>query len=159
MSALPRKKNLKILIIAGESSGDQLGSSLMKQLKSNQEYDFFFWGTGGDEMSDQGLIRLKHIRELEAIGLEVLFRYRFFIKLLKRILKLCIIGHKDTGTGIADKFPKDFIQARTDLAILIDYPGFNLKLARLLAQEKIPVIFYVAPQVWAWRYSRVKKMK
>jgi lipid-A-disaccharide synthase len=91
-------------------------------------------------MADQGMEVLYHVHDLEAIGLEIARKLPFFLSLVKKITQAAV------GRG-------------TDLAILIDYPGFNLKLAQSLRARNIPVIFYVAPQIWAWRYGRIKKIR
>ncbi len=132
--------SLDVLIIAGEASGDNLGAPLMRQMQQALPGVVTFWGTGGDRMMEAGLDAMVHIRDLEAIGVEILWKLRYFLGLVKLIAKKAVTR-------------------QTKLAILIDYPGFNLKLAEALKERGVPVIFYVAPQIWAWRYQRVKKIR
>ncbi len=133
-------KKLKLYIIAGEASGDLHGSNLMKHLKAeNSEIEFRFWG--GDKMQQQGGTLVKHISDLAFMGfLEV-------IKNLKTILNNI-------------RFCKNDIAAfQPDALILIDYPGFNLRIAEWAKSQGIKVYYYVSPQVWAWKQSRVHKIK
>lgn len=133
-------KKLKLYIIAGEASGDLHGSNLMKHLKAeNSEIEFRFWG--GDKMKEQGGTLVNHISDLAFMGfLEV-------IKNLKTILNNI-------------RFCKNDIAAfQPDALILIDYPGFNLRIAEWAKSQGIKVYYYVSPQVWAWKQSRVHKIK
>lgn len=134
------KGNINILVVAGEVSGDYLGESLLQQLQQNKSYSFSFWGAGGDRMAAQGMDVHYHVHELEAIGFEIVRKLPFFLSLIKKITQKAV-------------------EQNTHLAILIDYPGFNLKLAQRLQEKGIPVIFYVAPQIWAWRYGRIHKIR
>ena len=131
---------MKIYIIAGEASGDLHGSNLMKAMLQEQpECDFRFWG--GDEMSRVGGTRVKHIKELAFMGfVEVLMNLR------------TILGNM--------KFCKnDILQYKPDALILIDYPGFNLRIAEWAHEQGIRVIYYISPQVWAWKQNRVHTIK
>ncbi len=133
-------KKLKLYIIAGEASGDLHGSNLMKHLKAeNSEIEFRFWG--GDKMKEQGGTLVKHISDLAFMGfLEV-------IKNLKTILNNIRFCKNDIATF------------QPDAVILIDYPGFNLRIAEWAKAQGIKVYYYVSPQVWAWKQSRVHKIK
>ncbi|MBP6089865.1 MAG: lipid-A-disaccharide synthase [Crocinitomicaceae bacterium] len=133
-------KKLKLYIIAGEASGDLHGSNLMKHLKAeNSEIEFRFWG--GDKMKQQGGTLVKHISDLAFMGfLEV-------IKNLKTILNNIRFCKKDIETF------------KPDVLILIDYPGFNLRIAEWAKENGIKVYYYISPQVWAWKQSRVHKIK
>lgn len=127
-------------VIAGEASGDLHGSNLMKAMLQEQpECDFRFWG--GDEMSRVGGTRVKHIKELAFMGfVEVLMNLR------------TILGNM--------KFCKnDILQYKPDALILIDYPGFNLRIAEWAHEQGIRVIYYISPQVWAWKQNRVHTIK
>ncbi len=127
-------------VIAGEASGDLHGSNLMKAMLQEQpECDFRFWG--GDEMSRVGGTRVKHIKELAFMGfVEVLMNLR------------TILGNM--------KFCKnDILQYKPDALILIDYPGFNLRIAEWAHEQRIRVIYYISPQVWAWKQNRVHTIK
>ncbi len=130
----------KILLVAGEASGDLHGAGLLRELKKiNPQVEFF--GIGGDKMKNEGMTLSYHIREVSFMGLfEIILHLNFIRKVFKNLLKQI-----------------DLI--RPDLAILIDYSGFNLRLAKQLKQRKIPIVYYISPQVWAWRKNRVKKIK
>lgn len=133
-------KNLKLYIIAGEASGDLHGSNLMKHLKAeNTSLDFRYWG--GDKMQQQGGTLVKHIKDLAFMG---------FLEVIKNI--------KTILNNI--RFCKNDIAAfQPDALILIDYPGFNLRIAEWAKSQGIKVYYYVSPQVWAWKQSRVHKIK
>lgn len=128
---------MKLYLIAGEASGDLHGSNLMRELKNlNPDIEFRCWG--GDLMKEQGGVIVKHYHELAFMGfLEVLMNLRTVLN----NLALC---------------KRDILSYKPDAVVLIDYPGFNLKIARFLRQNKIPVIYYISPQIWAWKQSRVK---
>ncbi len=131
---------MKYYIIAGEASGDLHASNLMLALKKvDTNADFRCWG--GDLMSAQGGKIVKHYRDLAFMGfLEV-------ISNLKTILKNI------------DFCKKDLQENRPDVLILVDYPGFNLRIAEFAHQNNIKVVYYISPQIWAWKQSRVEKIK
>lgn len=131
---------MKYYIIAGEASGDLHGSNLIKELKQlDAAADIRCWG--GDKMQATGGILVKHYRELAFMGFtEVLMNLRTIF----RNLKFC---------------KQDILQYRPDALILIDYPGFNLRIAKWAKQQGLKVIYYISPQVWAWKANRVKMMK
>jgi lipid-A-disaccharide synthase len=133
-------KNLKLYIIAGEASGDLHGSNLMKHLKAeNTLLDFRYWG--GDKMQQQGGTLVKHIKDLAFMGfLEVIKN----IKTILNNIRYC---------------KNDIAAFQPDALILIDYPGFNLRIAEWAKSQGIKVYYYVSPQVWAWKQSRVHKIK
>lgn len=128
---------MKLYLIAGEASGDLHGSNLMRELKNlDPGIEFRCWG--GDLMKEQGGVIVKHYHELAFMGfMEVLMNLRAVLN----NLALC---------------KRDILSYKPDAVVLIDYPGFNLKIARFLHQNKIPVIYYISPQIWAWKQSRVK---
>jgi lipid-A-disaccharide synthase len=130
----------KIFISAGELSGDLHGGKLIAALK-NLNPDISVSAIGGDNMANAGAQLLFHIRETSFMGFtEVVKHLPFIAHLFRRTLQ--------------------FIDAfQPDVVVLIDYPGFNLRLAKTLTQRNIPVIYYIAPQVWAWHQSRVKKIR
>jgi len=131
---------MKYYIIAGEASGDLHGSNLMKELhKLDEAADIRFWG--GDLMQQAGGTLVKHYRDLAFMGfVEVLMNIRSIFKNLR--------------------FCKDDIQQyKPDVLILVDYPGFNLRIAEWAKQQGLKVVYYISPQVWAWKEGRVKKMK
>lgn len=131
---------MRYYIIAGEASGDLHGSNLIKELKKlDQAATIRCWG--GDLMQAAGAELVKHYRELAFMG---------FLEVVKNL-----------GTILRNlKFCKeDILQFRPDTLILIDYPGFNLRIAEWAKKQGITVIYYISPQVWAWKENRVKKMK
>ncbi len=131
---------MKYYIIAGEASGDLHASNLMRALKQNDlEAEFRFWG--GDLMQEQGGQLVKHYRELAFMGfVEVLFN-------LKTILKNISFCKEDIK-----KFKPDAI-------IFVDYPGFNLRIAKWAKKEGYPTHYYISPQIWAWKENRIKEIK
>jgi lipid-A-disaccharide synthase len=131
---------MKYYIIAGEASGDLHGSNLIKEIKRlDPAASIRAWG--GDLMKDAGASLVKHYRDLAFMGfLEV-------IKNLPTILQNI-------------KFCKQDIEAwQPDVLVLVDYPGFNLRIANWAKKQGFKVVYYIAPQVWAWKENRVKKMK
>ena len=131
---------MKYYIIAGEASGDLHGSNLMKELmKKDAKAEFRFWG--GDLMHKIGGTLVKHYRELAFMGfVEVAMNIRTILK----NISFC---------------KKDIAAFQPDVVILIDYPGFNLRIAPFVKSLDIPVVYYISPQVWAWKSNRVKKIK
>ena len=131
---------MKYYIIAGEASGDLHGSNLIKEIKRlDPAASIRAWG--GDLMKDAGASLVKHYRDLAFMGfLEV-------IKNLPTILQNI-------------KFCKQDIEAwQPDVLVLVDYPGFNLRIADWAKKQGFKVVYYIAPQVWAWKENRVKKMR
>lgn len=131
---------MKYYVIAGEASGDLHGSNLIRELKQ-MDQDAVFRGWGGDLMKEEGLELIKHYRDLAFMGfIEVVAN----LKTILRNLEFC---------------KKDILEFSPDAIILIDYPGFNLRIAAFAKEHGIRVIYYISPQVWAWKASRVKKIK
>ena len=132
---------LKFYVIAGEASGDLHASNMMKAiLEEDASIDFRYWG--GDRMQEiqaEGLV--KHIRDLAFMGfIEVLANIRTILRNIS--------------------FCKEDIEAyQPDALILVDYPGFNLRIAEWAKSKGIKVYYYISPQVWAWKQSRVHKIK
>ncbi|NLJ01033.1 MAG: lipid-A-disaccharide synthase [Bacteroidales bacterium] len=132
---------MKYYLIAGEASGDLHASNLMTSLKRRDEdADFRFFG--GNLMEDAGGTLVKHYREMAYMGIiPVLLNARTIL----RNLELC---------------KKDIKEYNPDAVILIDYPGFNLKVAKYVKKSLgIPVYYYISPKVWAWKEYRVKSFK
>ena len=131
---------MKYYIIAGEASGDLHGSNLMKGLnKVDSNPDFRIWG--GDLMKQQGGTLVKHYRETAIMGFfEVLMNFRK----ISRFLNEC---------------KKDLLEYNPDVLILIDYPGFNLRIAEFAKSKGIKTYYYISPKIWAWKESRIKKIK
>jgi lipid-A-disaccharide synthase len=131
---------MKYYIIAGEASGDLHASNLMKELKAlDMKAEFRCWG--GDLMKAQGADLVKHYRDLAFMGFtEVLMNLRTIFK----NIDLC---------------KKDILEYHPDVLILVDYPGFNLRIAEFAKEKGIKIFYYISPQVWAWKQSRVHKIK
>lgn len=130
----------KIYIIAGEASGDLHASNLMRELKREEEnVDFRFWG--GDNMQEVGGSLVKHIRELAFMG---------FIE---------VVANLRTILGNIKFCKKDILAYKPDVLVLVDYPGFNLRIAEWAHEQGIKVVYYISPQIWAWKQSRVHKIK
>ncbi len=134
------KLGMPIFISAGDPSGDIAGSLLIKQLQLKKN-NINFFGLGGQRMSILNQEQLADGKKLAVLGFwEVAKKYLFFKKLMTRV----IIE----------------IEKRRPIAIiLIDYPGFNLRLAQKIKRLNIPIIYYISPQIWAWHSGRIKKMR
>lgn len=131
---------MKYYIIAGEASGDIHAANLIKAIKAKTP-DAQFRGWGGDLMQNQGCTIVKHYKDLAFMGFwEVFIHLRTILK----NLSLC---------------KKDILEYQPDIIILIDYPGFNLRIAEFAHKSALPVAYYISPQVWAWKRGRVKKIK
>jgi lipid-A-disaccharide synthase len=130
----------KILMVAGEASGDLHGSSLINELKKIDS-GLQFFGIGGNRMKKEGMELLYHIDKLSFMG---------FFEVLKNLPFI---------RGVMRTMVSQAENRRPDLAVLIDYPGFNLRFAAKLKKLGIPVAYYISPQVWAWGGNRVKKMQ
>lgn len=131
---------MKYFLVAGEASGDLHGSNLMKQLLiEDQAAEFAYWG--GDKMSAVVGTPLKHIKELAFMGFAE------------------VVANLRTILGNIDLCKQQIKDAKPDMVILIDYPGFNLKIAEFAKSEGIRVVYYISPQVWAWKKNRVHKIK
>ena len=127
-------------IIAGEASGDLHGSNLIHALRRHDP-DAVIRCWGGDKMQAAGGTLVKHYRELAFMGFsEVIMNLRTIF----RNLAFC---------------KEDILQHKPDTLILIDYPGFNLRIAKWAKEQGIKVVYYISPQVWAWKAGRVKMMK
>ena len=131
---------MKYYIIAGEASGDLHGSNLIKELRK-LDNDAVIRAWGGDKMKASGAELVKHYRDLAFMG---------FIEVIKNLpailenLKFC---------------KKDILQFQPDVLVLIDYPGFNLRVAKWAKRQGLKIIYYISPQVWAWKEGRVKTIK
>lgn len=129
----------QIVIVAGELSGDAHAARVLRSLKQIHP-GLQAWGYGGDHLAEEGMDVREHIRDLSVMGIwEVLKRYGYFKKIFASLL-----------TEIRSRKP--------DLILLVDYPGFNLRLAAALQTEGMPVVQYICPQVWAWKKNRIPKM-
>jgi lipid-A-disaccharide synthase len=131
---------MKYYIIAGEASGDLHGAGLMKALyKEDPEADIRFWG--GDLMQQAGGTLVKHYRELAFMGFaEVIGN----LKTILNNIKFC---------------KKDIKAFQPDVIIFIDYPGFNMRVAKWAKLEGIKTHYYISPQIWAWKENRIKAIR
>lgn len=131
---------MKYYIIAGEASGDLHGSNLVKNLKMTDN-QAEFRGLGGDKMASAGTSITIHYSKMAFMGLyEVLIN----LKTINHNFRIC---------------KEDLLRFKPDALILIDYAGFNLRMARFAREHGIKTLFYISPKVWAWKKSRIKKIK
>jgi lipid-A-disaccharide synthase len=128
-----------ILIVAGEVSGDLHASRVVRAVKARSP-ETVFWGIGGDELRAEGVELLQHTDQMSVMGfVEVLKQYRFFKGVFKQVLV-------------------EIDRRKPDAALLVDYPGFNLRLAAELKKRGVMVYYYISPKVWAWNKKRIPKM-
>ena len=129
-----------VMIIAGEASGDRHGAKLVRAMRS-KDNELFFCGIGGPAMQAAGVRIVADAARLSVVGItEVLAKSSFLLEGIRRA--------KNTINGL-----------RPDLLILIDFPDFNLHVAASAKKIGIPVLYYISPQVWAWRPGRVKTIR
>lgn len=128
-----------LLVVAGEISGDMHAAAVVSAMRGQGDRRAL-WGIGGDRLQAEGVEVLHHVREMSVLGLvEVLKRYGFFRRVFREVLR-------------------EVDRRKPAAALLIDYPGFNLRLAAQLKKRGVKVVYYVSPQVWAWHRSRIPKM-
>jgi lipid-A-disaccharide synthase len=128
----------KLYILAGEDSGDLHASKLMAALGAGWE----FRGVGGDKMIAEGLAPLAHIKDVNFMG--------FFE----------VIKHLGTIRKLFRDVKADMLKWQPDAILLVDYPGFNLRMAPFIKEKlDIPIIYYISPQLWAWKKGRVKTIR
>lgn len=132
--------NTNLLIVAGEPSGDRHAAHLVEELKKRLP-QVNFYGIGGDEMAASGVQLIYHIRDMAFLGLTEVIRHLPFIR------------------SVFKRLQKWLNESQPAAVILIDYPGFNLRLARMAKQRHIPVIYFICPQLWAWGKHRIKKIR
>lgn len=131
---------MKYYIIAGEASGDLHASNLMKALKERDpQADFRCWG--GDLMEQAGGDIVKHYKELAFMGFWEVFTH---LNTIFRNMRICQV---------------DMLLYEPDVVILVDYPGFNLRMAKFAKEQGFKVIYYISPQIWAWKKGRIKKIR
>lgn len=130
----------RLFILAGEASGDLHGANLIKALLLHDP-SLKLAGWGGDKMEAAGLALHKHIRDLAFMG---------FLEVVKNLPTIF------ANFSLAKK---QILAFKPDALVLIDYPGFNLRMAKWAFEQQIPVYYYIAPQVWAWKKGRIKQMK
>jgi lipid-A-disaccharide synthase len=130
---------MKLAIVAGEASGDLHASEVVRELKAlDPELETF--GIGGDLLAREGMRVLHHAREMGIVGLFNVLRH---LSMFRRIL---------------NEMAETIARERPDAVILVDYPDFNLRLAKRCKAMGLRVIYYISPQVWAWRRGRVKQI-
>jgi lipid-A-disaccharide synthase len=131
---------MKYYIIAGEASGDLHASNLICELqKLDLHAEFRFWG--GDLMAQQGGTLVRHYRDTAYMGVwEVLIHLKSIFRNL-------------------DECREDILRYRPDVVILVDYPGFNLRIANFAHNRGFKVFYYISPKIWAWNQSRVKRIQ
>lgn len=130
----------QVMLIAGETSGDMLGAELVDKLQQQQK-PLRLTGMGSQRMRDAGVELVIDSEQLAIVGLwDILVGWRRIRSAFKTLRK-----HFETDPP--------------DLLVLIDYPGFNLRLAKIAKEYKIKVLYYVSPQIWAWRYHRINEIK
>lgn len=132
---------MKYYLIVGEASGDLHASHLMKALlKEDPTAEFRFFG--GDLMSAVGGTRVRHYRDLAYMGIIAVLLH---LRTILRNMAFC---------------KRDIVEWRPDAVVLVDYPGFNLKIAKYVHEHtKIPVYYYISPKIWAWKEYRIKEIK
>ncbi|TNE82119.1 MAG: lipid-A-disaccharide synthase [Bacteroidetes bacterium] len=131
---------MKYYLVVGEASGDLHAANLMKALKKEDaQAEFRFWG--GDLMQEVGGTNVSHYKERAFMG---------FIEVVKNLRKV---------TGFIKDCKKDIEANKPDALILVDYPGFNLRIAEFAHNLGIPVHYYISPQIWAWKEGRIKQIK
>lgn len=130
----------RIMIVAGEASGDLHGAYLVRAMKE-MDPSLSFYGVGGEKMSREGVRLLADSSDLAVMGLvEVFSRLKFIL-------------------GVMNKLKRSLETERPDLVVLIDYPGFNLSLAKAAKKKGVKVFYYISPKVWAWRKGRIKTIR
>lgn len=130
----------RVMIIAGEASGDLHGAGVVRELKKLHPSVEVF-GVGGDAMRKEGMELIYHIREVSFMGFIEVLKHLPFIKVMAHTLEQVL------------KFKKP------DVLVLIDYPGFNLRFAQKAKRYGIRILYYISPQVWAWHRSRINTIR
>jgi lipid-A-disaccharide synthase len=130
-------KSKKILVVAGEASGDLHGAHLVEAVRQTDP-EVYFYGIGGAHLEQKGMKLLYHSQALSVVGVtEVFLKLISILKALK---------------GLKESLDREM----PNLIVLIDFPDFNFRVAKMAHQKGIPVLYYISPQVWAWRPGRVK---
>src|SRR3984893_18443767 len=131
---------VSILISAGEASGEMYGAQLIEALL-RRDPSFEFFGVGGDRMRAAGCDTVVDAKDLAVVGISE------------------IVSHLPKIYGLFRKLIAETDRRRPDLAIVIDSPAFNWRVARQMKQRGVPVVYYVCPQFWAWRQGRVRLLR
>ena len=131
---------MKYYIIAGEPSGDLHGSNLMRAIRmQDKDAEFTFWG--GDHMLEVDAKIVTHIRETSIMG---------FVEVVKNLPKISTFFKKAKRT---------ILESKPDVLVLIDYPGFNLRMAKWAKEKGFKTVYYISPQLWAWKKGRIETIK
>lgn len=131
---------MKYYVIAGEASGDLHASNLMRELKKlDAEADFRFWG--GDLMASQGGKLVRHYRDTAYMGVWE------------------VVTHLPSIFKNLNDCKEDILRYHPDVVILVDYPGFNLRIANFAHRNGLKVFYYISPKIWAWNKGRVKRIQ
>lgn len=131
---------MKYYIIAGEASGDLHAANLIAEIKKKDDKaEFRAWG--GDLMRKQGVAMVKHYRHMAFMG---------FVEVVANLHKVL---------GNIKECKRDLLNYKPDVVILVDYPGFNLRIAKFAHQHNLKVCYYISPQIWAWKRRRVRKIR
>jgi lipid-A-disaccharide synthase len=131
---------MRVLLSCGETSGDLYAGELVRELHLRQPGIEVF-GLGGDRLAAQGADLLAHVRDLAVVGL------------------LEVVSHLRSLRRVFDRVLSEVDRQQPDVAVLVDYPDFNLRLARHLRRRGVRVVYYVSPQVWAWRRGRLDTIR
>ena len=130
---------MKIYLIVGERSGDQHAAKIVEELKKDKNVIIRGWG--GDDLKSQGMHIDMHIDEVSYMGFWEVFKN---LKKIYNLIKEC---------------KKDILNFSPDLILLVDYPGFNLRIAEFAHKNKITTYYYISPKIWAWKKSRINKIR
>lgn len=130
----------RVMMIVGEASGDLHASGVVREMKK-LDPEVEIYGIGGDKMAAEGFRLIYHIREVNVMG---------FVE---------VIRHLPTIRAVSFTLEQIIRLKRPDVLVLVDYPGFNLRFAKIARKHGIRTVYYISPQVWAWHRSRVKQIK
>ena len=130
----------RVMIVAGEASGDIYGAGLIAAVHA-RDPGIHFFGVGGKRMREAGAETLTDSADMAVVGL------------------VEVIRHFDVIAPTFLRLKKLLLNDPPALLVLIDYPGFNLRLAKVAKQAGVKVLYYISPQIWAWRQGRIKKIK
>ena len=131
---------MKYYLIAGEASGDLHGSNLLRELVSIDS-EAIFRGFGGDKMAEQDMTIVLHYKKIAFMGFKEVLLHLYTLMNAFKVVK------------------KDILYFKPDVLILIDYPGFNLRMARFAKEHRIKVVYYISPQLWAWKEGRINTIR
>jgi lipid-A-disaccharide synthase len=132
------KRPLRVMVSAGEASGEMYGAELIAALREMYEGEVACFGMGGERMDEAGCELVVHARDVAVVGL------------------FEVLSHLPGIYGEFHKLLAEVDRRRPDVAVLIDFPDWNFRLAKQLHRRGIPVVYYVSPQLWAWRKGRLK---